>query len=75
MNKNVIGSLAYKLNFGKYKGSRLDSILYSDPSYIIWLKEKKVLNLTDRIVDKARDVIDTREEDIYDFFFDYNDLY
>lgn len=74
--KNKIGSLAYKLSFGKYKGQRLDNIMYSDPSYILWLRKENVLNLTERIVKKAQDVKEEQFESKYgDMYTDQMDLY
>ena len=74
--KPKIGSLAYKLNFGKYKNSRLDLVLYEDPSYILWLKKENILNLTERIVKKAEEVKEEQFEQKYgDFYTDQMDLY
>lgn len=74
--KKIIGSLAYTLEFGKYKGQRLDNVLYLDPSYILWLKKSGALNLADRIIKEAEEVLYAREEqDLTECFADYNECF
>ena len=41
------------MSFGKYKGKKLDEILTEDPSYIIWLDENKIIEVSEELLISA----------------------
>lgn len=44
------------MTFGKYKGYNFKNILQLNPSYIMWLCEKKIIeNLPEELYERARD--------------------
>lgn len=43
------------LLFGKYKYMTVQHILRTDPSYILWLDEKKIVKFPGEIIAKAED--------------------
>ena len=57
------------LYFGKYKGSRIDDILETDPEYLAWCVENvKGFCLDDEIVDQVLGFI---EDDYNNFYEEY----
>lgn len=46
------------LMFGKYRYQTIQHVLRTEPSYILWLNEEKIVKFSDEIVDKAQDVVD-----------------
>jgi len=41
------------MTFGKYKGKSIAEILDVNPSYIIWLSDNNVLNISDKVLGMA----------------------
>lgn len=42
-----------KMNFGKHKGKNLKDIATQDASYIFWLKENNIMEITKDVIEIA----------------------
>ena len=51
------------LTFGKYKYKTIQHILRTEPSYILWLHEEKIVKFPDEIVNMAEDSMLDRDDD------------
>jgi hypothetical protein len=74
--KQNFKSLKDVFNFGKHKGESIESVISSDPGYILWCQDEKVAKFTDKMIEYAEEA-DVEESDyawdgidIYDFMAD-----
>lgn len=58
-------TINYIMPFGKHKGLSLKTLLDIDPGYVVWLKDKDVLNIPVEIYNQAVD--EDWEDDDYGF--------
>lgn len=49
--------------FGKYRHCTVQYILKTEPSYVLWLHENKIVEFTKKILDLAEDMNNDRLED------------
>jgi uncharacterized protein (DUF3820 family) len=61
------------MTFGKYKGRLIAEILDVNPSYIIWLSDNNVLNISDKVLGMAYEL--QNEADFNDCYADWNDIF
>jgi len=70
--ESEITSDEYVLTFGKYKGETVRYVLNTNPGYIEWLDDEKILKFSDEIYQEAQILEDESENwdwgvDPYDF--------
>jgi hypothetical protein len=53
--KQNFKSLKDVFNFGKHKGESIESVISSDPSYILWAHDEKVAKFTEEILRYAEE--------------------
>ena len=58
--KQNFKSLSDTFNFGKHKGETIESVISSDPGYILWAHDEKVAKFTEDILGYA-DEADTEQ--------------
>lgn len=57
--------------FGDYKGEKISTILDNDPSYIVYLAEENLLNITPELYDLAINICNKEQgEEEFDLNFD-----
>jgi hypothetical protein len=53
--KQNLKSLKDVFNFGKHKGESIESVISSDPGYILWCHDEKVAKFTKEILGYAEE--------------------
>lgn len=66
--KPKVTSVSYVLQFGKYKGWTIDQVLLEKPSYIEWVIDKEILDLSEEVLHEVEERL---YRDRYDDFYDY----
>lgn len=51
------------LLFGKFKHKTIQHVLRTEPSYILWLDEEKIVNFSREILTKAEELVDDERMD------------
>lgn len=64
--KTKVTDLGYVFKFGKYKGETVEDILVDDPSYIIWIADKRIMDFSTEIYNQALKN-DTTDFDLPDY--------
>lgn len=55
--RQIITKKSEILTFGKYKYKTVQHILRTEPSYILWLHEEKIVKFPQGILDNAEDSV------------------
>lgn len=67
----VIQQQSEIFTFGKYKYKTIQYILRTDPGYILWLDEQRIVSFPGNIISLATDKMD----DMYNPYEEYNHNY
>lgn len=66
--KNAVCGLTYVIQFGKYNGYTVGTVLEINPQYLLWANDNvEGFKLTATILETAREMADEIENEHYDY--------
>lgn len=63
------------LTFGKYKHKTVQHILRTDPSYILWLDQERIVSFPGDIISLAQDKLDDMSNPYEEYNHNYSSHY